>query len=170
MALIPAFCDSCGTVFGATNVIGGSARGITMMGNKVGPCPVCGGMASIPDGVYQLADDALTGITPTPEWRERLQRAVTIVEEARARGAEAEEVRDELEREAPELTPVINVFVERAGDQWAQWLTVLLAFLQVLLAYLALHQRTDLNSQDVDRVVNGVGKYLEDHPQPPLGR
>jgi hypothetical protein len=44
MALIPVFCDNpaCRTVWATDSAIGGDDVGLTMTGNKVGPCPNCG--------------------------------------------------------------------------------------------------------------------------------
>lgn len=60
MAMVPAICDRCGGIFGSEGFIGGSsAKNITMVGNQVGPWPNCGGMGSIPDGVYDIQDNTL---------------------------------------------------------------------------------------------------------------
>src|SRR5690348_14767171 len=100
MALVPVFCDNCGTVWATPNFIGGSSGMISMTGSKVGPCPACGGDGSVPDGLYHLQDDQLE-IDPTPEWRERLQRVIGIVEHARDAGGSENDVRAQVEREAP---------------------------------------------------------------------
>jgi hypothetical protein len=36
-----------------------NARNITMVGNTAGPCPVCGGIGEIPDGVYDFVGDTI---------------------------------------------------------------------------------------------------------------
>ena len=51
--VLPARCQVCGTWFPSGFMIGfGSTAG--MVGNTSGPCPVCGGMGRIPDGVYNF--------------------------------------------------------------------------------------------------------------------
>ena len=59
MALVPVICDSCSVIWGAENIFAGSGANIQMTGNKVSPCPNCGSVGSIPDGVYELQDDTL---------------------------------------------------------------------------------------------------------------
>ena len=59
---IPAECENpdCGIVWasrGGFNV--GSGGASTMLGCKVGPCPGCGGLGLIPDGVYECSNKLL---------------------------------------------------------------------------------------------------------------
>jgi hypothetical protein len=54
MAPLPAVCESCGRLWTPDNLIGGEGR-IEIADVRVGPCPHCGGMGRIPDGVYDLS-------------------------------------------------------------------------------------------------------------------
>lgn len=58
MVMLPAICDNCGTIF-ASGFNFASVRNISMRGNKSGPCPKCGEMGSIPDGVYDVVDNVI---------------------------------------------------------------------------------------------------------------
>lgn len=58
MVMLPAICDNCGTIF-ASGFDFASVRNISMRGNKSGPCPKCGEMGSIPDGVYDVVDNVI---------------------------------------------------------------------------------------------------------------
>jgi hypothetical protein len=57
--IAPAVCDNCGTVFPSGFAFGPGTSNILMTGNKSGPCPKCGGMGSVPDGVYDTLGDTL---------------------------------------------------------------------------------------------------------------
>lgn len=53
---LPAICDNCGLNFPSGFVIGSGAQLITT--NSIsGPCPNCGGMGRIPDGIYEVVSD-----------------------------------------------------------------------------------------------------------------
>jgi hypothetical protein len=67
---LPAVCDSCSTVFPSGFSASGSGSG-TLAGNESGPCPNCGGMGSVPDGFYEITNDAITVFSTWPV--ERLQ-------------------------------------------------------------------------------------------------
>lgn len=55
MAIIPAICQNCGSIFDSGIYLGSGASGM-LKGNKSGPCPVCGEMGIIPDGMYEVVD------------------------------------------------------------------------------------------------------------------
>jgi hypothetical protein len=61
--MAPAVCDNCGTVFPSGIAFGPGASDIRMTGNKSGPCPNCGGMGSVPDGVYDTLGDTLNVVS-----------------------------------------------------------------------------------------------------------
>lgn len=80
MALVPAICDTCRTLFGSENVIGGSGT-VTIIGGKLGPCPKCGGWGSIPDGIYEFVGETLNIVS---SWEpQRIKRLVEGLEEAK---------------------------------------------------------------------------------------
>jgi hypothetical protein len=109
MAMVPAICDSCGVTWGAEGVISGTgATNIQITGNKVGPCPNCGGMGSIPDGVYDLQDDTLKVVRAAGTTPENLQSLIDLLEGLRDGEASSAEVIETVEREAPDLAPVVR--------------------------------------------------------------
>jgi hypothetical protein len=119
---------------------GGPGVHIDMTDNKVGPCPLCGAMGSVPDGRYTLMGDALPIIQPTPEWQRRVEGVISILQSAQTGSMTVDEAVAQIARDAPDLAPVVNVFLQGAGQQWQQWLLILLAVLQVILGYLSLHE------------------------------
>jgi hypothetical protein len=62
MAVMPAFCDSCGTAFPSGFDV---SAGSILVGNKSGPCPNCGDMGSVPDGLVSFIGDTLK-MLPVP--------------------------------------------------------------------------------------------------------
>lgn len=79
--MAPAVCDNCGTVFPSGFAFGPGTSNIRMIGNKSGPCPNCGGMGSIPDGVYDTLGDTLNIVsTWSPD---RITRLIAELEQAR---------------------------------------------------------------------------------------
>lgn len=55
MGIIPAVCQNCGSIFNSGIYLGPGASGM-LKGNKSGPCPVCGEMGIIPDGMYEVVN------------------------------------------------------------------------------------------------------------------
>jgi hypothetical protein len=187
MALIPVFCDNpaCGTVWATTSLIGGSgAADITMTGNKVGPCPNCGGMGSVPDGVYNLVNDTLQVVTTAAGElsAEALQRLIDSVRRASEVGESPDAFAERVTSEDPDLAPVVNVLLQQArGGSWEQHLVTFLAILGVLFTYLQWQhpksptptqpsrelRRQQLSEVDSGGIAQEVFQELARHPARP---
>lgn len=107
MPELPAFCDSCGAVFGSGFIIDNSVN-VTLSGNKSGPCPVCGGTGSVPDGVFKFVGGTMEILTAPQRTIDQLKRLAQILGSARQRNATAEEVKEEIRREVPELSKLAD--------------------------------------------------------------
>jgi hypothetical protein len=60
MAVIPVICEKCGAVWFTTSLFGSPPKGtFTIAGCRTGPCPRCGGLGEIPDGLYGKAGMSL---------------------------------------------------------------------------------------------------------------
>lgn len=132
MALIPAACESCGAIWGAENLIGGTgAANVQITGSRVGPCPKCGGWGHIPDGVYGIQDDALKVVSSGAVPADHLQGLIDLLESLRDGEATPEDVIDKVEADAPELAPVIRNVLAKTDPKF--WVSILI---MILLWYL----------------------------------
>lgn len=114
VALVPAVCRTCGTLFAASNILGGDARGISFSNVTVGPCPVCGGDGRIPDGTYDFLGDTIRVLAAPEHSRAGLERLLARATRIQQTQAPPEEIARTLGREFPELAPTVNVFIEKA--------------------------------------------------------
>ena len=77
VAEIPAVCETCGTVFGSGLALRLGTRNVGITGGRYGPCPSCGGLGKVADGVYEFIDDArLIFEAWTPNRRQQLLDAI----------------------------------------------------------------------------------------------
>jgi len=53
MPNLPAFCDSCGTIF-PSGIVVENSNNITINNVESGPCPNCKSTGHIPDGIYNV--------------------------------------------------------------------------------------------------------------------
>lgn len=110
MPVAPAICDDCGAIFpsGFAFSGGGSA---TLIGNKSGPCPVCGGVGSVPDGLYEFTGDTLRIVTSwSPARRHDLLEKLRAAQTA---GRDRERAEAAL-RADPELGEVAKALADPA--------------------------------------------------------
>jgi hypothetical protein len=131
MALVPAICDSCGTIWGAENIFGGDAKNLILTGNKVGPCPKCGGLGSIPDGVYDIQDDTFKVIDTGNIPADVLQGLIDVLDSLRRGEASSSEVIETVEREAPALAPTVKSVLDKSDP--AKWVLLLIAIIALYL-------------------------------------
>src|SRR5687768_4285772 len=105
MPQIPAVCGTCGTMF-PSGIVMGEGASATFVGNTAGPCPNCGGMGRIPDGLWEATRDAT--LTLSQLTRNELTELRVVIEEARARGASTEEIRREVEERVPTVSGLLD--------------------------------------------------------------
>ena len=79
---LTAICDNCHRPFKAHNLISGNISNLTMINVGYGPCPYCGGMGSIPNGIYNLRDGVATliqAVSGNPEARPIISQVINDI-------------------------------------------------------------------------------------------
>jgi hypothetical protein len=160
----PSICDNCGTIF-PSGFAFGEGGGATLIFNKAGPCPNCGGLGTIPDGLYEFVGDTLNIVSSwTPE---RIQRLVAGLETAR-NGPNPRAATEAVIAENEDLLEVASrLLIPRdAGEFWA-FVAALLALLMLLSA-----SQTDPNITVNEQTVieNVVSNPTVSTPKPPPDR
>jgi SEC-C motif len=126
---VPAFCDTCGAVFRSGIAVDNSTN-ITFVGNRAGPCPVCGGMGHIPDGVFNFVGNTIEILSAPQRTVDELSRLATILREAREKKRSPEEVAQTIRKELPELSGLADLLPKTRAE--------LYAFLALIVAVVAL--------------------------------
>lgn len=156
MPQLPAFCDNCGTVFPSGFAISGGGS-VTLIGNRSGPCPVCGSMGSVPDGLFSAAGDVIRLLAGPQKTVEQLQRLASVIAEARKTVSEPNKAAETIKREAPELSSIIDA-LPRTRNELYGFLTVLLMAVGTVIAGAALYKDRSPSEADVQ---NMIGKAIE---------
>ena len=129
MPEMPAFCDNCGTVFGSGFVFE-NCRSVTLKGNRSGPCPKCGGMGSIPDGVYDITENAIKLLQGSVKTVQQLHKLSVVLAEAQKRKLSKEQVQENIQQTVPELQNFASVLPQTRSE--------LYGFIGILLAAIGL--------------------------------
>lgn len=149
MPFVPAFCNDCNAIFrSGFNVGGGTA---TFIGSSAGPCPVCGGMGSIPDGVYTAAGNVLRLLSGPQITVERLQKLAAVIREVHKKNAEPQQVTDLIKKEAPELRSVVDA-IPKTRSELYNFILVILTAISVLIAANALTSK-GLDEDEIEKLV-----------------
>jgi SEC-C motif len=133
MPSLPAFCDTCGTAFDS-GIFVENASNIAFSGNRSGPCPRCGGMGHVPDGVFNFIGNTIEILSAPERTVSELLGLARIVREARDMGEDKEQVAARIEKELPSLSPLTKLLPTNKSE--------LYGFLGVVIAAVALYTQS----------------------------
>ena len=128
---LPAFCDTCGTAF-RSGFFFENATNVNLSGNKVGPCPRCGGMGHVSDGVFNFAGSTIEILSAPERTVQELTRLVEILSAARAAGAQTDAVANQIKTELPGLAALAKLVPSNRAELYG-FLAVVLAAAQLYL-------------------------------------
>ena len=130
MPIVPAFCNTCGTAFNSGFFVENSTN-IRFAGNTSGPCPNCGGMGHVPDGLFNFIGDTIEILSAPDRTTHELISLTKILKEARAKSETKAQVESRIKNELPGLSLLAKLLPENKNE--------LYGFLSVVLAALALY-------------------------------
>jgi hypothetical protein len=128
---VPAFCDSCGKIFPSAFEAVNSTN-ITFSGVGSGPCPSCGGMGHIPDGLYNFVGNTIKLLSGPSCTISELERLAIILREARGRGASPELINNRIQEEVPELSSIKDIFPKSRSELYP-FIVIILTIIHLIL-------------------------------------
>ena len=158
---VPAVCNSCDTIF-PSGIEATNSTNIGFEGCGAGPCPKCGGMGHIPDGLYNFIGNTIELLSGPTRTVAELQRLAEILKQARAEGASPEQISKKIEEEVPEISSIKDM-LPKTRSEIVPFIGVAIAAIQLILGQA---QCPDRSKVEVSQVVNVI--YQEAQPsQPP---
>jgi len=127
---VPAFCDTCGAVFRSGFVVENSTN-ITFAGNRSGPCPVCGGMGHVPDGVFNFVGNTIEILSAPQRTLDELSRLAKILHEARETKQNPEQVAETIRKEVPGLSSLAD-FLPKTRAELYGFIALIVAVITLL--------------------------------------
>ncbi|MBP2625563.1 MAG: hypothetical protein H6Q68_274 [Firmicutes bacterium] len=155
MTKIPAFCDECGKVFSSGFNFSNSFN-ISFAGCQAGPCPSCGGMGHIPDGVYNFIDNAIELLQRPNRTVEELKILANILRKSRIKNSTIEQIKEEVATTVPELSPLTN-FLPATRQEFYTFISIILTILTFMDNVMKNDNKT---KTEVQQVVNYI--YQQD--------
>ena len=158
MPVIPAFCDRCGTAFGS-GIFVENCLSVNMSGNKSGPCPKCGSMGTILEGIFNISKDAIT-ILSAPLWTfEKLRQLSSILKESKDKKYSHDQVVERVNEETPELNGLVSALPRTRIELYA-FLTMLLVIVTIVMSQYSSEAPTQSQNQNVlDQAIENLLTY-----------
>lgn len=170
-AIIPALCPNCGLLFRSRALaISGNVKNLTLKGNTES-CPSCGGRAQIADGVFDVADGALSIVRAPHVTREMLSALEAALKLAMKKKSAPEQVAQEVEK----IDPSFGKYVRKLGEKPSLYTAALILTIAAIHSCsMKVEVKLDANTL-VDQIVNApiVNTVPEDkkqHKPPGLGK
>lgn len=145
MVTIPAVCSNCGALFYAPNLVGGSGK-VEFRNSRLGPCPVCGGVGDIIDGVYDAATNTARLLISSATKPHQLKKLEEIFLAAQRQELSREQIQEKVTKEIPELQSLRDWLPTTRNE--------LYAFIGIILALITLITTTVLSVAQSNKSVS----------------
>lgn len=123
---------ACGHLFSSTSIRGGSGA-VTINSARIGvKCEICGSLAYLSPGVYDIKGAAIQLLSGPRESFETLQRIKQLLEKAIEAGTPKEEVLQQIARES---VHVASVAQSVKGENYHKWVDTMTKILTVCLTF-----------------------------------
>jgi preprotein translocase subunit SecA len=159
---LPAICDTCLTVWDPHAFNIADATNVHIEDVTVGPCPTCGGMGHIPDGIYSATTDTIRVVATTAKSAQSLGTLLRILQRARDQSATAEELAKSLEQEqAANLKPLADL-VRRLPKRLdvKYWIAITITVVALIEGHMV-DQKLDRIETQVEQI---YAQVLASHP------
>jgi hypothetical protein len=147
MPRIPAICNTCGTIF--ESFVDVKSINNTFTNCSSGPCPKCGGMGDIPNGVYSAVSETILEFTSGDISKLQLKKFLSILESAKDEKTETNELAKSIRTQTPELKKISDILPKTRQELYL-FLTLI-----ITIIYLFLDQPSITNNDvDVEKIIN----------------
>jgi hypothetical protein len=160
MPAVPAFCDTCGTPFASGFVVENSHGSFS--GCRSGPCPNCGGIGHVPDGVFKFVGDTIQVLSAPERSIAELSRLAALIRETTERRATPEEVVAAIRKELPWFRRLADLLPTDRGELYG-FLALVLAAAQLGIS----QDGTTINNITVNQVVERACPSRQQPPASP---
>jgi hypothetical protein len=160
---VPAVCNTCGTIFPSGFVAEGASN-ITFSDCGAGPCPRCGGMGHIPDGVYNFIGNTIELLSGQARTRDELQRLGDLLRKARTERLSVDQIKEKIIAEVPEISSLKDILPKTKGELYP-FLGIVITVIGMLLGQLKCPDRSKV---EVSQVVNIIYQQVQEPLSPPV--
>jgi hypothetical protein len=164
---MPAFCDNCGAVFGSGFVFE-NCRNVTLSGNRVGPCPNCGGMGHVPDGVYDITGNAIKLLQGSIKTVQQLQQLSAVLFDAQKRNLSKEQVQSKIQDKVPELIDFASVLPQTRSELYG-FVGIILTAIGLLIAAYGTFKDDPVPEKEIEQIIErSIEQSIQKLAQPKL--
>lgn len=152
---LPAICNRCGVVFNSGFEFIGNGT-VVMEGCSSGPCPKCGSMGNVPNGIYKFINGVLALLNSENYSNSDLIYLTNELNKIKDNKSSVEEVKLELEEKSPKFSKVLDL-LPKTRDEKRQDFQFWIGTIISLMMFIASMKPTTPNIEkniNIEQVIN----------------
>lgn len=153
MPTIPAFCDNCHTPF-SSGIFVDNCTNLFLGGNKSGPCPNCGSMGTVLEGVFNVFNNVIEVIDASSKSREQLSKYIEFLNGVKKENIDSESLKRKIEEDMPELSSIASYLPKTRNELYA-FLALLVSLFSLVIS-LGGKPEGNTNNITINNVINEV--------------
>lgn len=158
---LPAICNKCGIVFDSSFELSGNIS-IIMEGCSSGPCPKCGSMGSIPNGMYKFINGVLSLLNSDNYSRSDLIYLTNELKKIKDNRSSIDEVALELEENSPKFSQILELLPKNREEKRSDLQFWISTIISVIMLFISIKPSTpSINIEQVINVMYQVGESKE---------
>jgi SEC-C motif len=148
---VPAICDACAAIF-PSGYEADNCTNISFTNCASGPCPQCGGMGHVPDGVYNFIGNTIELLSGPSKTISQLNRIAEIIGNAKNSKMSYQEVVSEIDKNAPELSS-LKEFLPKTRNELYAFLALIVSIIALIITQQTTQTTTNI---EINNVINNV--------------
>ena len=151
---LPTICNKCGRIFESGFSVTGAEQ-VFMEGCTAGPCPKCGSIGTIPNGMYRFINGALTLLNSDNYSKSDLRYLTNELRKIRDNKASIEEVALEIEETSPKFSEILDLLPktrEEKRNDFQFWINTIISLLMLLTTFKP--STSNGNNINIEQVIN----------------
>lgn len=155
MSVMPAFCDNCGAIFNS-GFAGEGASNVTITNCMSGPCPRCGGMGHVPDGVYNFIGNTIEFLSGPQRTIDELRKLALLLQTAREKQFAPEKIKEDIEKELPDFLSLFIDILPKTKTELYGFIGFILAAITLLINSANFSSNKPISKTEVQQITQVV--------------
>lgn len=136
-------------------IVADNSTNVSISNCTAGPCPKCGGLGHIPDGVYNFIGDSIELLSGPQRSLNELKKLAYILETAKKRETNPQALKNEIKRSVPELSSISDL-LPKTRSEFYNFIIMLSTVVTLCINQI----QSNTNSKiEINNVINNI--YLQ---------
>lgn len=163
MTDVPAICQNCGALYAARVLEGAILKDTKLGGNPI-PCPLCGSIGYVVDGLYSNIGNTIQIIASSISSQKQLKYLIAKLNDLKNGRLSTIQFQESIRKDMPEIKSITDTLPKTRSELYA-FIAILLTAITILISSLTQfsHPSERISKDDVDKIVaEAIDKTVKD--------